>query len=306
MNSRDLEKIIISFYEGKTQVLITTTIIEAGLDVPNANTIIITAAHMYGLSQLYQIRGRVGRGDRQGFCYLVIPKEEGLTDDAIERLKTIQENTDLGSGYRIAIKDLELRGAGNLFGYDQSGHVSSVGYHLYCKMFNDELKESKGGASLFSVPKIQYYGKAAFNDSYIRLPQDRLYYYQRLTAAKNKQDINAVQEEIKDRFGRPGPGTINLYKITEIKIMYTQTFVKNILIDKDRIVYTLVDGDMEKTNETLVSNLIGALEEAGTKHMFKQLKKDRLVLELFCDVDMDPLTMLVRNAELFYYDNNNP
>ena len=306
MNSRDLEKIIISFYEGKTQVLITTTIIEAGLDVPNANTIIITAAHMYGLSQLYQIRGRVGRGDRQGFCYLVIPKEEGLTDDAIERLKTIQENTDLGSGYRIAIKDLELRGAGNLFGYDQSGHVSSVGYHLYCKMFNDELKESKGGASRFSVPKIQYYGKASFNDSYIRLPQDRLYYYQRLTAAKNKQDINAVQEEIKDRFGRPGPGTINLYKITEIRIMYTQTFVKNILIDKDRIVYTLVDGDMEKTNETLVSNLIGALEEAGTKHMFKQLKKDRLVLELFCDVDMDPLTMLVRNAELFYYDNNNP
>ena len=88
--------------------------------------------------------------------------------------------------------------------------------------------------------------------------------------------------------------------------MYTQPFVKNILIDKDRIVYTLVDGDMEKTNETFVSSLIGALEEAGTKHMFKQLKKDRLVLELFCDGDMDPLTMLVRNAELFYYDNNNP
>ena len=88
--------------------------------------------------------------------------------------------------------------------------------------------------------------------------------------------------------------------------MYTQTFVKNILIDKESIVYTLVDGDMEKTNETFVSSLIGALEEAGTKHMFKQLKKVRLVLELFCDVDMDPLTMLVRNAELFYYDNNNP
>ena len=88
--------------------------------------------------------------------------------------------------------------------------------------------------------------------------------------------------------------------------MYTQTFVKNILIDKDRIVYTLVDGNMEKTNETFVSSLIGTLEEAGTKHMFKQLKKDRLVLELFCDGDMDPLTMLVRNAELFYYDNNNP
>ncbi|SVB65254.1 uncharacterized protein METZ01_LOCUS218108, partial [marine metagenome] len=137
MNSRDLEKTILSFFEGNIKVLITTTIIEAGLDVPNANTIIITAAHMYGLSQLYQIRGRVGRGERQGFCYLVIPKEEGLTGDATERLKTIQENADLGSGYRISIKDLELRGAGNVFGYEQSGHISNVGYHLYCKMFND-------------------------------------------------------------------------------------------------------------------------------------------------------------------------
>ena len=306
MNSRDLEKTIISFYEGKTQVLITTTIIEAGLDVPNANTIIITAAHMYGLSQLYQIRGRVGRGDRQGFCYLVIPKEEGLTNDATERLKTIQENTDLGSGYRIAIKDLELRGAGNLFGYDQSGHVSNIGYHLYCKMFNDELKESRGEASRFSVPKIQYYGNASFNDSYIPLPQDRLYYYQRLTAAKNKQDINTVQEEINDRYGRPGPGTINLYKITEIRTKYTKTLVKNILIEKTRIVLTLMDGDTEKGNKMPVSSLIEALEEAGTKHMFKQLKKDSLVLELFFDAVKDPLAVLIRNAELFYYDNNNP
>jgi len=305
MNSKSLEKIILSFFEGNIQVLITTTIIEAGLDVPNANSIIITAAHMYGLSQLYQIRGRVGRGERQGFCYLVIPKEDSLTVGAIERLKTIQENTDLGSGYRISIKDLELRGAGNVFGYEQSGYVSSVGYHLYCKMFNDELNKSGGTEKNICVPKIQYFGNASFNDNYIPLSQDRLYYYQRLSVAKNKQDLGAVQEEIADRYGKPGPGTTNLYKITEIRTAYTQTLVKNILIEKDRIVLTLVDADPKTANEISVSNLMNTLEGAGIKYMFKQLKKDSLGLELFCDVDNEPLTMLMRNAELFYYDNNN-
>ena len=305
MKSKSLEKIILSFFKGNIQVLITTTIIEAGLDVPNANTIIITAAHMYGLSQLYQIRGRVGRGERQGFCYLVIPKEESLTVGAIERLKTIQENTDLGSGYRISIKDLELRGAGNVFGYEQSGHVSSVGYHLYCKMFNDELNKSRGEGKNICVPKIQYFGNASFDDNYIPLSQDRLYYYQRLSAAKNKQDIGAVQEEVADRYGKPGPGTTNLYKITEIRTAYTQTLVKNILIEKDRVVLTLVDADAKTANEVSVGNLMNTLEGAGIKYMFKQLKKDSLGLEIFCDVVNGPLTMLMRNAELFYYDNNN-
>ena len=260
---------------------------------------------MYGLSQLYQIRGRVGRGERQGFCYLVIPKEDSLTVGAIERLKTIQENTDLGSGYRISIKDLELRGAGNVFGYEQSGYVSSVGYHLYCKMFNDELNKSRGTGKNICIPKIQYFGNASFSDNYIPLSQDRLYYYQRLSAAKNKQDIAAVQEEVADRYCKPGPGTTNLYKITEIRTAYTQTLVKNILIEKDRIVLTLVDADPKTANEMSVGNLMNTLEGAGIKYMFKQLKKNSLGLELFCDVENGPLTMLMRNAELFYYDNNN-
>jgi transcription-repair coupling factor (superfamily II helicase) len=305
MKSGDLEKIILSFFNGSIQILISTTIIEAGLDVPNANTIIINGAHIYGLSQLYQIRGRVGRGERQGFCYLVIPKEESLTEGSIERLKTIQENTDLGSGYRIAIKDLELRGAGNVFGYEQSGHISNVGYHLYCKMFNDELNNSRGTEKNISVPKIQYFGKASFEDSYVPLSQDRLYYYQRLSAAKNKQDIDAVQEEVVDRYGEPGPGTINLYKITEIRTAYTQTLVKNILIEKDRVVLTLMDANPKTENEMSVGNLMNALGGAGIKYIFKQLKKDSLGLEIFCDVDSGPLTMLIKNSELFYYDNNN-
>ena len=305
MNSRELEKVVLSFFGGDIQVLISTTIIEAGLDVPNANTIIITASHMYGLSQLYQIRGRVGRGDRQGFCYLIIPKEGALSEEAIERLKTIQENTNLGSGYRIAIKDLELRGAGNVFGYEQSGHISSVGYHLYCKMFNEELNKSRGVVNNFRIPTIQYFGNASFNDSYMPLSQDRLFYYQRLSAAKDRQDICAIHEEITDRFGRPGADTTNLYKITEIRIAYTNTLVKSIFIKKDRVVLTLTDADVRTPNKLSIGELMNALEKTGIKYMFKQANKDSFGLEFFCSMSDEPLTMLIQNAELFYYDNNN-
>ena len=305
MNSRELEKVILSFFDGDIQVLISTTIIEAGLDVPNANTIIITASHMYGLSQLYQIRGRVGRGDRQGFCYLIIPKEGALSEEAIERLKTIQENTNLGSGYRIAIKDLELRGAGNVFGYEQSGHISSVGYHLYCKMFNEELNKSRGVVNNFRIPTIQYFGNASFNDSYMPLSQDRLFYYQRLSTAKDRQDICAIHEEITDRFGRPGSDTTNLYKITEIRIAYTNTLVKSIFIKKDRVVLTLTDADVKTPNKLSIGELMNALEKTGIKYMFKQANKDSFGLEFFCSMSDEPLTMLIQNAELFYYDNNN-
>ena len=305
MNSRELEKVVLSFFGGDIQVLISTTIIEAGLDVPNANTIIITASHMYGLSQLYQIRGRVGRGDRQGFCYLIIPKEGALSEEAIERLKTIQENTNLGSGYRIAIKDLELRGAGNVFGYEQSGHISSVGYHLYCKMFNEELNKSRGVVNNFRIPTIQYFGNASFNDSYMPLSQDRLFYYQRLSTAKDRQDICAIHEEITDRFGRPGADTTNLYKITEIRIAYTNTLVKSIFIKKDRVVLTLTDADVRTPNKLSIGKLMNALEKTGIKYMFKQANKDSFGLEFFCSMSDEPLTMLIQNAELFYYDNNN-
>ena len=172
-------------------------------------------------------------------------------------------------------------------------------------MFNDELNKSRGTGKNICVPKIQYFGNASFNDNYIPLSQDRLYYYQRLSVAKNKQDLDAVQEEIADRYGKPGPGTTNLYKITEIRTAYTQTLVKNILIEKDRIVLTLVDADPKTANEMSVGNLMNTLKGAGIKSMFKQLKKNSLGLDLFCDVDNGPLTMLMQNAALFYYDNNN-
>ena len=305
MKSQDLEKTVLSFFDGYIQILISTTIIEAGLDVPNANTIIIASSHSYGLSQLYQVRGRVGRGDRQGFCYLVVPKGVVLSDGAIERLKTIQENTDLGSGYRIALKDLEIRGAGNVFGYEQSGHISKIGYNLYCQMFNEELNSSRGKPGSPSIPKITYFGDASLKEEYMPLSQDRLFYYQRLSNVKVKKDLSNVKKEIKDRFGKPGVCVRNLYKITALRLAYTNTMINKIFVEKDRAILFLKKGTQKTTNELDIERLMKALESAKIKYVFKQKNKVSFGLELICDTSEEPLIMLIQHAELFYYNNNN-
>ena len=172
-------------------------------------------------------------------------------------------------------------------------------------MFNDELKRSRGLEKNTHAPKIQFFGNASFPDAYMPLPQDRLYYYQRLSAAKNKKDLGAIKEEAVDRYGVPGPGTLNLYKITLIRILYTQTIVKKILIEKARVLLTLKEDKLDADTESRVVNIIKSLEGSGVKYVFKQLKKDFVGLEIFWGADNDPLTALVRNAELFYYNNNN-
>jgi len=305
MKSQDLEKTVLSFFDGYIQILISTTIIEAGLDVPNANTIIISSSHSYGLSQLYQVRGRVGRGDRQGFCYLVVPKGVTLSNEAIDRLKTIQENTDLGSGYRIALKDLEIRGAGNVFGYEQSGHISKIGYNLYCQMFNEELNSSRGKLGAPSIPKITYFGDASLKEGYMPLSQDRLFYYQRLSTVKVKKDLSNVKKEIKDRFGKPGVCVRNLYKITALRLAYTNTIINKIFVEKDRAILFLKKEPQKTTNELDIERLMKALESAKIKYVFKQKNKVSFGLELICDTSEEPLIMLIQHAELFYYNNNN-
>ena len=305
MKSRDLERTVFSFFEGKIQILISTTIIESGLDVPNANTIIIASSHNFGLSQLYQVRGRVGRGDRQGFCYLVLQNGVILSDEAIERLKTIQNNSDLGSGYKIAQKDLEIRGAGNVFGYEQSGHISKVGYNLYCKMFNEELSRSKGSRPMGSIPKINYFGDAALKEGYVPLSQDRLYYYQRLSSAKNNKSLSVIKKEIKDRFGSPDTGAKNLFKITALRIRYTNTLINKIIVEKNKTMLTLKEIKQNAKDIIDLEKLMKALEKAKVKYVFKQKNKASFGLEIISMTGEDPLKALMRYAEIFYYDDNN-
>ena len=260
MHSKDLEKIILQFFEGRIDVLVCTTIIESGLDVTNANLIIIDNAHKFGLSQLYQIRGRVGRSSREGSCYLSIPKRIQLKEDAFKRLKALEYYSFLGSGYNIAMKDLEIRGSGNLFGYEQSGQISKVGLKMYNKILREAVDKSKGLVSAKNKnTSIIFKGDAFIDINYINSTQERINYYQKLASCSNVKNIKTIKKEIIDRFGPMGQTTKNIIDITKYKIMLTEIGTSKCIINKDSVLFKFDDNKsgfnglefVEKINETL-------------------------------------------------------
>ena len=202
MREHQLEDIMYDFINGDIDVLVSTTIIETGLDIPNANTMIIQDADRFGLSQLYQLRGRVGRSNRMAYAFLLYRRDKLLQEVAEKRLSAIREFTDLGSGIKIAMRDLEIRGAGNLLGEAQSGHMEAVGYDLYCKMLNEAVLQLKGGeeAEIFQTT-IDLNINAYIPDSYIRNENQKLDIYKRISAIENEEDMDDMTEELIDRFG---------------------------------------------------------------------------------------------------------
>lgn len=237
MSSRGLEKTVLDFFSGDIDILICTTIIESGLDVTNANTIIINNAHRLGLSQLYQIRGRVGRGNVQAYCWLQIPNKN-LNKDAYSRLKAVEHYSALGSGYEIAMKDLEIRGSGNLFGLEQSGHINNVGYSLYCKILKDRIDREVGKNSSSekeSFPSVRFSGDAFFPDSFLPLAQDRLYYYQRLATSKVQNDIDRVSDEMRDRFGPLPVEVKNVIAVSSVRAVFANSPVESVSLKKSML-----------------------------------------------------------------------
>ena len=256
MPEDELEEVIQDFVDGKYDVLLCTMIVESGIDMPNVNTIIIDDAHRFGLSDLYQLRGRVGRADRQAYAYLIVPNHLSLDSQARQRLRAIMENTALGSGYQIAMKDLEIRGAGNILGEKQSGHIAAIGFGLYCKLLNRaislikeghlpklvENEESGEESEEACEPKVKRAGKFDWRrelpgiypaaeevtihlplsgdipESYIKSPVLRLDLFRRLSSAGSLKDIEALKEEMKDRFGNIPKETALLLDLTEIKL----------------------------------------------------------------------------------------
>ena len=172
-------------------------------------------------------------------------------------------------------------------------------------MFNKELNSARGKPGPLSIPKITYFGDASLKDGYIPLSQDRLFYYQRLSNAKDKKDLSNVKKEIKDRFGSPGAGAKNLYKITALRLAYTNTMINKISVEKNRAVLSFAGDDKNTTNELDIEKLMKALEGARIKYVFKQKNKDFFGLELVCGTSEEPLKMLTQYAEIFYYNNNN-
>ncbi|MBC7421062.1 MAG: transcription-repair coupling factor [Bdellovibrio sp.] len=219
MNEEDLEHAMISFFNHEIDVLICTSIVESGMDVPRANTMFIDQAHMFGLSQLYQLRGRVGRSKARAFCYLLLPKDKRIEKDAQERLKIIQDNSALGSGIRIAQYDLELRGAGNILGDSQSGHVNSVGYELYMDLLNEALAEAKGEPMIDREldPEINLRVPALIPDSYIADIRIRLSYYKALADISSQEDLDRIEDDLKDQFGDIPEPVINLMGLMLIR-----------------------------------------------------------------------------------------
>ena len=242
MSERQLENIMYDFINGEIDVLVSTTIIETGLDISNANTIIIHDSDRMGLSQLYQLRGRVGRSNRMAYAFLLYRRDKMLKEVAEKRLAAIREYTDLGSGVKIAMRDLEIRGAGNLLGEEQHGHMEAVGYDLYCKMLNEAVKHLKG-----ELPEETYTTTVDINvdayipNTYIPNEYQKLDIYKRIAAIETEEERDDMLEELIDRFGEPPKKVQQLLKIAQLKALAHKAFVTAIEQKGDDYVFTMYE-----------------------------------------------------------------
>ena len=241
MAESELEDVMLSFSEGEVDVLVCTTIIESGLDIPNANTLIIDRADRFGLAQLYQLRGRVGRGGQRAYAYLLVPRGRRITEAATRRLKVILEATELGAGFRIAMRDLEIRGAGNILGAEQSGYIHAVGFDLYSQLLNEAVAEIRSGdgvaAGSVTVPgndqeratvRANLDLAAYIPESYVSHLPTRLAVYQRLTRVKARNEIDDTRDELRDRFGPVPEEVENLLYLVDLKLLAARALVESI------------------------------------------------------------------------------
>ena len=237
MKEHELEKIMYDFIAGEIDVLVSTTIIETGLDISNVNTMIIHDADNLGLSQLYQLRGRVGRSSRTAYAFLMYRKDKMLKEVAEKRLGAIREFTELGSGFKIAMRDLEIRGAGNLLGEQQHGHMQAVGYDLYCKMLNEAVKEEKGTAlpedSFETMVDMEL--DAYIPDTYIRNESQKLDIYKRIAGIESREECEDMQDELLDRFGDLPRPVQNLLAVADLKVKAHHVYVKELVERPDEI-----------------------------------------------------------------------
>lgn len=229
MSERELEKAMYEFISGELDVLVSTTIIETGLDISNVNTMIIHDSDRYGLSQLYQLRGRIGRSNRTAYAFLMYRRNSVLKETAEKRLAAIREFTDLGSGFKIAMRDLEIRGAGNLLGAQQHGHMQAVGYDLYCKMLNEAVKEAKGIAVMEDFETTIDLSMDAFiPNTYIANEYQKLDVYKRIAGIENQEEYEDMLEELLDRFGEPPRAVMNLLLIATLKAAAHRAYLREI------------------------------------------------------------------------------
>jgi transcription-repair coupling factor (superfamily II helicase) len=294
MHSDELEDVMTRFVNGEADVLLSTTIIESGLDIPNANTIIIDRADRFGLSDLYQLRGRVGRYKHQAYAYLLLPRHGGLVADVRKRISAIKQYSTLGSGFKIAMRDLEIRGAGNLLGSEQSGHITAVGFELYCQLLKQSVSSLKGEKverrvevqvrldflNLGPVETNAERGEkgepetatAGIPLSYISDSRQRIEIYRRLAQATEKPALTALDKELRDRFGPIPPPLALLFQLTEIKILAADRGVESVEVKDDKLMLT------RNQDFVMVGNKFPRLVKKQASARLNEIKKVLLVL----------------------------
>ena len=275
MTGEEIEDIMEDFVEGKINVLVCTTILESGIDIPNANTIIMENADRVGLAQLYQLRGRVGRSDRQGYAYITYRKDKMLSEVADKRLKAIKEFTEFGSGFKIAMRDLEIRGAGSLIGEIQHGHLEEVGYDTYCRILDEVLKEEQGIKVEEDIGcQIDLNVTSYIPDSFISDQNQKIEIYQDIALCKNEEDIRNVIDEIIDRFGNMPNEIENLLEISRIKQLAKEKYLTKIQSSGNSVVFTY---DTNKFDNNSLSDII---KKYGNRIKFSAGIKPMITLKI--------------------------
>ncbi len=255
MAEKELEQVMLDFIAGKSNLLVASTIIENGLDIPRANTIIVNRADRFGLSQLYQLRGRVGRSDRRAYAYLLIPGEAALTRDARERLRILQELTELGAGFRIASHDLELRGAGDLLGGKQSGPIAAIGFELYTELLEETIDNLRGKEREERIdPEIRLGLSAFLPEKYLPDPNQRLQFYQRMAGAENDAELFDLVEELRDRYGEPPVAGETLIATMRLRILLKKLYIELLEYDGRRL--SLLFHSSTKISPLLIRQLV--------------------------------------------------
>ncbi|MDP2702827.1 MAG: helicase-related protein, partial [Candidatus Rokubacteria bacterium] len=239
MGERELESVMIKFVDGQADVLVSTAIVESGLDIPASNTIIINRADRFGLAQLYQLRGRVGRERQQAYAYLLVPADGRLDETAQRRLRVIEDMTELGAGFRLAMRDLEIRGSGNLLGAEQHGHIAAVGFDLYTKLLAEAVRELKGEPAGTTVDPVITVGvEALLPDAYVPEVNQRLAIYQRLTDLDGDGAIAEMRAELTDRFGPPPPPAEALLDVVGLRALARRLHAERIEAGGERALVT--------------------------------------------------------------------
>jgi transcription-repair coupling factor (superfamily II helicase) len=255
MSEKDLERVMLRFVQDEIDILVATTIVENGLDIPRVNTIIINRADLYGLSQLYQLRGRVGRSDRRAYAYLLIPSDDFLSGIARKRLAAIRDFSDLGTGFRVAALDLEIRGAGNLLGGEQHGHIDAVGFDLYCSLLQQTVEELQGQKSADEIStSINLNLDIRIPEDYIGDASQRLRMYKRISSAANGEELENLRQEMVDRFGKYPEPVENLFRYASLRQDALALEIQAIERRNNHVYFRFVD--QSKINPQRLLNLV--------------------------------------------------